>query len=91
VKEITVEKYLVDKIEALGGFCPKFIDAGRRGAPDRLVILLGHPTFFVELKRPVVGRVAPWQKRYHERLKACGQKVWVLSCIEEVDDFLITL
>lgn len=91
VKEVAIEKYLIERIESLGGFCPKFIDASRRGAPDRLVILLGHPTYFVELKRPTLGRVAPWQKRYHERLRACGQKVWVLNSIEEVDDFLLTL
>ncbi len=90
-KEITIEKYLVSKIESLGGFCPKFIDASRRGAPDRLVILPGHPTYFVELKRPMFGRVAPWQKRYHEQLRACGQKVWILRSAEEVDGFLLTL
>lgn len=91
MKEYVVEKYLVDKVQALGGFCPKFIDGSRRGAPDRLVILPGHPTYFVELKRPKFGSVEPWQKRYHEQLRACGQKVWVLSSIEMVDDFLLAL
>jgi len=90
-KEVTIEKYLVEQIVARGGFCPKFIDASRRGAPDRIVILPGHPAYFVELKRPALGRLAPWQKRYHEQLQACGQKVWVLSSKEMVDDFLITL
>jgi hypothetical protein len=91
VKEITIEKYLVGQIEALGGFCPKFIDGGRRGAPDRLVIVPGNPVHFVELKRPALARLEPWQKRYHEQLRACGQKVWVLNSIEAVDDFLLTL
>ena len=91
VRECVIEKYLVDKVELLGGFCPKFIDAGRRGAPDRLVVVPGSPVHFVELKRPAGGRVAAWQKRYHERLRACGQKVWVLSSIEMVDDFLLAL
>lgn len=90
-KEITIEKYLVGKIDALGGFCPKFVDASQRGAPDRLVILPGHPTYYIELKRPQLGRLAPWQKRYHDKLRACGQKVWVLSSIKEVDDFLLVL
>ena len=90
-KEIAVENYLCAAIDERGGFCPKFIDKGRRGAPDRLVILPGHPTYFVELKRPKLGRLAPWQERYHEQLRACGQKVWVLSSTEEVDDFLLSL
>lgn len=91
VKEIVIEKYLCAAIETRGGFCPKFVDASGRGAPDRLVILPGHPVYFIELKRPNFGRLAPWQKRYHERLRACGQKVWILRSIEEVDGFLLTL
>lgn len=91
IKEHVVEKYLCDAIEARGGFCPKFNDVGRRGAPDRLVILPGQPVYFVELKRPHKGKLASWQKRYHEQLLACGQKVWVLNSIEMVDDFLLTL
>jgi hypothetical protein len=90
-KEHVIEKYLVDAIAARGGFCPKFIDGGRRGAPDRLVILPGHPAYFVELKRPKMGQLQPWQRRYHEDLRACDQKVWVLSSIEMVDEFLLTL
>jgi hypothetical protein len=90
-KEYVIEKYLVDAIKERGGFCPKFNDVGRRGAPDRLVIVPNNPVHFVELKRPVGGYVAPWQKRYHEQLRVCGQKVWVLNSIEQVDDFLLTL
>lgn len=89
--ERVVEKYLVDAINARGGFCPKFRDLSRVGAPDRLVITPGNPIHFVELKRPKRGCVAPHQTRYHERLRACGQKVWVLSSIEDVDKFLLTL
>ena len=91
MKEAVVEKYLCDAIEARGGFCPKFIDSIRRGAPDRLVIVPGNPVYFVELKRPQFGHVAPWQKRYHEQLRSCGQKVWVLRSVEEVDAFLLIL
>lgn len=91
IKEHVVEKYLCDTIKERGGFCPKFNDVGQRGAPDRLVILPGQPVYFVELKRPHKGKLAPWQKRYHEQLRACGQKVWVLNSIEMVDDFLLTL
>lgn len=91
VKEHVIEKYLCDAVEARGGFCPKFVDAGRRGAPDRLVIVPGNPVQFVELKRPEIGQIASWQKRYHEQLRACGQPVWVLSTIEQVDQFIASL
>ncbi len=90
-KEYVIEKYLVDAIAERGGFCPKFNDVGRRGAPDRLVIVPNNPVYFVELKRAALGRVAPWQKRYHAQLRACGQKVWLLKSIEEVDGFLLIL
>lgn len=91
VREYVIEKYLCDAIEQRGGFCPKFIDGSRRGAPDRLVIVPGNPVYFVELKRPALGRVAPWQKRYHDQLRACDQKVWILRSLEEVDFFLETI
>lgn len=90
-KESTVEKRLLELAIERGGFCPKFIDANRRGAPDRLVILPGHVVYFVELKRPRLGFVSAPQRRYHEQLRACGQKVFVLSSLEEVDDFFLTL
>jgi hypothetical protein len=90
-KERVVERYLVDAIEKLGGFCPKFRDLSRSGAPDRLVIIPNNPVLFVELKRPQRGCIAPHQTRYHERLRDCGQKVWVLNSIESVDDFLLLL
>jgi hypothetical protein len=90
-RERVIEKYLVDRVMARGGFCPKFVDPGRRGAPDRLVIFSGHPTYFVELKRPTLGQLMPWQKQYHDKLRECGQKVWVLSTIEQVDEFIASL
>ncbi len=90
-KEHAIEKYLVEQIQARGGFCPKFIDASRKGAPDRIVVTPGNPVHFVELKRPKFGQVEPHQQRYHDKLRACGQKVWVLRSVEEVDDFLLIL
>jgi hypothetical protein len=85
--EAKVEKYLVDRVELLGGMCPKFSDPGRRGAPDRLVCLPGHPTYFVELKRPKLGKLDAHQIRYHASLRAAGQRVWVIWSSEGVDDF----
>lgn len=91
MREAKVEQHLVESVEARGGMCPKFVDPGRRGAPDRLVLLPNHPTYYVELKRPKFGTLEPHQVRYHDRIRAAGQLVYVLWSIEDVDEFLATL
>jgi hypothetical protein len=91
VKESTVEEHLRLRTEAAGGMCPKFVDPNRKGAPDRLVVLPGHPTYFVELKRPRKSHTEEWQIRYHEALRKCGQRVWLLKSVEEVDAFFVEI
>lgn len=75
--ERDVEAYLVKRVEELGGEVRKVKWIGRRGAPDRLVMLpfawrpyanIGHPppqTVWVELKRP--GLAATFPNNAHER------------------------
>jgi hypothetical protein len=86
--EAKVEKHLVDYVKLMGGMCPKFNDPGRRGAPDRIVCLPGHSAYFVELKRPKLGKLDSHQARYHNDLRASGQRVWVLWSKEDVDAFI---
>lgn len=88
VLEREVEAHLVKRITALGGLCQKFIDAGRRGAPDRLVMVPGHGLVFVELKRPIGGEVSTPQRIYHADLKRVGQLVFILKSVTEVDEFM---
>lgn len=88
-REIEIENHLRDQITTLDGLCMKFIDPGQKGAPDRLVVLAGRPTFYVELKRPRLGRLSDAQKRYHRRLRDRGQRVWTLWSKDEVDAFII--
>jgi hypothetical protein len=90
-KESVVETYLCERVANAGGMTPKFKDPSRNGAPDRLVILPGHPTYYVELKRPRGGKLATWQKRYHDDLRACGQRVWILKTKEAVDAFMLEI
>lgn len=90
--EKRIEERLLDEIKRRGGMCSKFIDPGRRGAPDRIVMLPGHPSYFVELKRPhALGGLKSWQSRYHDDIRAAGQKVWVLWGDADVDAFLLEL
>jgi hypothetical protein len=87
-RESVIENHLRDRVLALGGLCIKFVDPGQRGAPDRLVVLPGMPTLYVELKRPHLGVLDDAQKRYHARLRERGQRVWVLWSDSDVDDFI---
>lgn len=92
MRESKVEQHLVARVKALGGEVRKVKWIGRRGAPDRLVLLPDrwrpfrapwHP--LVELKRP--GRDAEdYQAREHERLRAAGFVVLVLDTIEKIDE-----
>ena len=88
MREVKVEHWLVERVEAVGGFCPKWVDTSRRGAPDRIVMLPGRPVTFVELKRPVNGAVSKHQQQYHRDIVAAGQRVLVLNSIEAVDEFI---
>jgi hypothetical protein len=86
--EVRAEKILADAVKLMGGMCPKFVDPGRRGAPDRMVMLPGKPVTFVEMKREKLGKLSPWQERYHADLRALGHKVFVLWNEKDVNDFL---
>ena len=101
MRESDIEKYLVHRVKELGGECRKVRWIGRRGAPDRLVMLprsvgfhsdgsfytQGAPTIFVELKAP--GKKAePHQAREHERMRRLGQRVVVIDSFEGVDALL---
>ena len=51
--ESDIEKYLKRRVERdLHGRCWKWVSPGRRGVPDRIVLLPGGVVFFVELKAP---------------------------------------
>jgi len=101
MKESIIEQYLVDRVKELGGEVRKVKWIGRRGAPDRLVMLPMKLTssdadadyagwskaLWVELK--ATGEKAkPHQVREHERMRAMGQRVEVVDSIERVDEVL---
>ena len=84
--ERDIENYLVAKVKRLGGECRKVEWIGRRGAPDRLVMLPGK-AIWIELKRPGFT-AAPHQAREHDRMRALGQTVLVIDSFKGVDDAL---
>lgn len=60
--ESDIETYLRKKVEASGGKCWKWVSPGRRGVPDRIVIMPGGVVAFVELK-------APGKKERHDQVR----------------------
>ena len=48
--ETPIEDYLVERVEARGGRCPKLVDMGRRGFPDRSPMWPGADIHFIETK-----------------------------------------
>ena len=92
MRERDIEKYLIKRVKELGGECRKVQWVGRRGAPDRLVMLpYEHVVFntaiWIELKAPG-EKVKPHQAREHERMRAMGQRVEVVDSFERVDEVL---
>lgn len=99
-EEAKIEKYLVKRVKTLGGEVRKVKWIGRRGAPDRLVMLphvmcpcgcgatrTNATAIWVELKAP--GKVPePHQAREHERMRKMGQRVEVIDSMEGVDELL---
>ena len=96
MRERDIERHLVKRVKELGGEVRKVAWQGRRGAPDRLVMLpmaqseieFGNsPTVWVELKAPGV-KPEPHQLREHERMRTMGQRVVVIDSIGGVEELL---
>lgn len=86
MRESLIEKHLIKKVKQQGGEVRKVRWIGRRGAPDRLV-MLPNRTIWVELKAP--GKKAePHQVREHNRMRHMGQFVVVIDSIEAVEELL---
>lgn len=97
MRESVIEDHLVARVRELGGEVRKVQWIGRRGAPDRLVMLpltplsAGKPhegrSIWVELKAPG-EKAKPHQKREHDRMRTMGQRVVVIDSIEGVEELL---
>lgn len=90
MRESAIEDYLVKRVKEAGGEVRKVKWIGRRGAPDRLVMLPAtwkNPnvrTVWVELKAPG-KKPERHQQREHERMRKLGQQVEVIDSLELVD------
>jgi len=81
MKESEIEKKVCDYAKTLGGIAYKFVSPARRSVPDRLFVMPGGISFFVEFKTPT-GKLTTGQEREIRRLRDQGQFVYIISDVE---------
>ena len=83
MRERDIEKALVAAVKARGGEVRKVVWQGRKGAPDRVVMLPG-ALIWVELKAP--GKTPTLlQQREHAKMRRMGQRVIVVDSLEQIE------
>ena len=92
MRERDIERALIKRVKEVGGEVRKVVWQGRRGAPDRLVLLpkkrrKARPLVFVELKAPK-GKVSRLQALEHEILAHYGVRVVVVNSIEQIEEVI---
>lgn len=90
--EKTIENKLRQAVEAAGGLCLKWTCPGRRGVPDRMILMPGGRITFVELKRPGAKvREEGLQAFWHERLRQFGFQVEVIDDAQQISGLVARL
>lgn len=87
MREIVIERYLVERVRSKGGEVRKVRWIGRKGAPDRVAMLPGGRLIWVEVKAPG-EQPEPHQAREHARMRRTGQCVEVVDSFARVDEVL---
>ena len=86
-RESDIEKYLVKRVNDVGGQIRKAQWVGHVGAPDRRVMLPNRPPIWIELKAPG-KKPESHQIREHNRMRRLGELVEVIDSYEAVDNLL---
>lgn len=87
MRERDIEQYLRTKVQAAGGWAPKWVSPGNNGVPDRIVFFPGLAAVFIELKAQG-KKPDKLQLAQHRRLHNLGQVVRVIDSKEQVDRFI---
>lgn len=82
-----IEQKLIHATRKRGGLCLKFISPGYAGVPDRLAILPGGHTAFIELKAPG-EKPRPLQQHRHSQLRQLGIKVYIIDHPAQIESTL---
>ena len=84
LSEKAIERYLFDSVRLAGGVCLKYSNPNMAGYPDRVVVMPGGVTAWVELKSK--GRKpTKLQGLRIESLRELGHRVYVIDSREGVD------
>ncbi|GIM47019.1 hypothetical protein DNHGIG_25680 [Collibacillus ludicampi] len=87
MRESSLERRLVREVERIGGRAPKWVSPGNRGVPDRIVILPGGRTVYVEMKAP--GKpLSSLQERWSKILRGLGHRVYKIDSHDDIDRFI---
>lgn len=87
MREKDIERHLRLKVEKLGGLCYKWVSPSNAGVPDRIIMLPGGITAFVEVKSPV-GVLSMQQRVKINKMKELGQKVYILNSMNKIDELI---
>ena len=80
--EKDLERRFVAAAKGMGCDAEKLVAAGKRGWPDRTVLIPGGKVLFFELKTPK-GKTSKQQDLTHGRLRSLGFDVFVVNNLEE--------
>ncbi len=76
--EKDIERWLGNQLKNLGCIYMKFVSPGNDGVPDRIIIVPGGATIFVELKS-TTGKLMANQRVQISRLRKQGALVFVIT------------
>jgi hypothetical protein len=91
--EEKIESEFIRAVSVRGGCTWKFTSPGRRGVPDRLVLMPDCGPWsvnFVELKAPG-EHLRPEQEDEHERMKSFGANIEVIDSYSAIADYFTLL
>lgn len=82
--EKKIEAWLGKQLKNLGCLYFKFVSPGNDGVPDRIIVLPGGMTIFVELKTDR-GYLSPMQRYQLERLRNQGAGAYVVFGMDDAE------
>jgi len=87
MREKTIETRLRNEVKKRGGIALKFVSPSHAGVFDRIVLMPGGKTWFVELKAPG-KKLSPLQEVFRKQLDALQQPYRVVDDLQSLDEFL---
>lgn len=87
MRESQLERKFRLAVEAVGGKAPKWTSPGNRGVPDRVVVLPGGRTVYVELKSPGEP-LTPLQRKWKKTLEQLGHKHFKINSEDDIERFI---